>query len=154
MPPVAEDYHFEYSVSGRATCNGDFKILVSDLRVGIHDERFGHEDQGITKYRHWTCVTPKDLTTLKNGTGGDMTKIRGFLALSPVDQACIMHAIEAGNIDTAEEAKIRKAALDNSTVAVPMNKGKAKAKETKKPRASSSRKAKPVEYLFVDSDSE
>ncbi|PGH06068.1 hypothetical protein AJ80_08236 [Polytolypa hystricis UAMH7299] len=91
----------EEASTGRAGCknkecqdNKD-KIGKGELRFGtwVESERF----QSWT-WKHWGCVTPRQIAGLNDTVDGDCTDIDGYDEISPEHQEKIREAVEQGHV--------------------------------------------------------
>ncbi|KAB8230494.1 hypothetical protein ETB97_012516 [Aspergillus alliaceus] len=102
-------YRLEQATTGRAGCQNKeckdqkVKIAKGELRLGswVDSERI----QAFF-WRHWGCVTPKIITSLKeiveNEGEKDYDQLDGFEDLDPENQEKIKKALEQGHVDDAE----------------------------------------------------
>ncbi|PNS13780.1 PARP-type zinc finger-containing protein [Sphaceloma murrayae] len=103
-------YRFELASTGRAGCQnkackdaGD-KIQKGELRQGTWTS-IPRPDGGTNdswKWRHWGCVTPKQLQNMKNESDADVAVLDGLDELPADVQAKIFDAIARGYVDDAD----------------------------------------------------
>ncbi|ORY80269.1 hypothetical protein BCR35DRAFT_331912 [Leucosporidium creatinivorum] len=107
---VEDAYKLEYSPSRRAACNGrqpcsGTKIGLGELRLGVWVD-FGSEYGGSFKWRHYGCITARQIANMKIAYGGDATLIPGFDALDLEDQHMVRRAFEVGAVDDEDLSEL------------------------------------------------
>lgn len=91
----------EESPNNRAGCQNAeckkaaIKITKGELRYAIQVTINEHQSW---QYRHWGCVTPKQISNLIETTEGDTELVDGFDELSDENQEKIKFALENGHI--------------------------------------------------------
>ncbi|KAL1960937.1 hypothetical protein VTO42DRAFT_5921 [Malbranchea cinnamomea] len=96
-------YRVEEASTGRAGCKNKEcqdkkeKILKGELRLGTWVET---EQFQSWAWKHWGCVTPKQIASLKEGLGedGDLSELDGFDELSEENQKKIREAVAQGHV--------------------------------------------------------
>ncbi|KAG9003678.1 hypothetical protein FRB93_010899 [Tulasnella sp. JGI-2019a] len=116
MPAGGSVDLIEYAKSGRALCRGvgscGVKIDQGTLRYG-KEEPSAYRDGTTTTWRHWGCVTPKILQSLKDK---GIQRLSGFAALRFEDREKVTNAITGGRVATEDvPAHLNVAALPNRT---------------------------------------
>ncbi|KAF1348166.1 poly polymerase and DNA-ligase Zn-finger region-domain-containing protein, partial [Delphinella strobiligena] len=95
----------ETSPNNRAGCGASdckdnkVKILKGELRHGVY---VTIKEHSTWKWRHWGCVTPKQIANMKEESGGDTDLIDGFDEVSEEFQDKVVRAIEQGTVDMAD----------------------------------------------------
>lgn len=95
-------YRVEVSPNNRATCknkeckDAGIKILKGEIRFGSWVE--GPDFQSWS-YKHWGCVTPKQISNLVAETGGDPESVDGYEDLPEEVQDKVSRAMEQGHVD-------------------------------------------------------
>lgn len=96
-------YRIEVSPNNRAGCkNADckdqgVKIVKGDLRFGVLVELPGGNSSWA--YRHWGCVTPKQIENLKTSIENDLDLFDGYDELPEDAQEKMRRALEQGHVD-------------------------------------------------------
>ncbi|GAM90526.1 hypothetical protein ANO11243_085700 [Dothideomycetidae sp. 11243] len=97
-------YRFEVAKTGRAGCKDSeckktaVKILKGEFRVGTYFKIPG-QDHDSWSWKHWGCVTPKQLENIKSETGEDQEMIDGYEELPEDYQEKILRAMAQGHVD-------------------------------------------------------
>ncbi|KAI8867390.1 zf-PARP-domain-containing protein [Ramicandelaber brevisporus] len=136
-------YRIEYAKSQRSSCKGgksctDKSINKGELRLGSEAEVGSHTS---VYWRHWRCVTGKQLQNLQEAHGDDVESIEGFSSLSAEDKDKVRLAVSSGvNADFVEVEKPPK-----TKKAPAAKKAKKDAKPAPKKRGRPPKKAADVE---------
>ncbi|GAD96752.1 hypothetical protein AOR_1_1440194 [Paecilomyces variotii No. 5] len=101
-------YRLEEASTGRAGCQNKeckdqkIKIAKGEFRLGtwVDNERF----QSFF-WRHWGCVTPKIVASLKetlDEANGDYSAVDGYDGISSENQAKVREAVEQGHVSDSD----------------------------------------------------
>ncbi|KAI9790937.1 MAG: hypothetical protein M1833_001736 [Piccolia ochrophora] len=96
-------YRVELSPNNRAGCKNKLckdqgvKILKGEIRFATWVEIA--ERGGSWQYRHWGCVTPKQLDHLKGAIEGNFELFDGYDELPANEQAKMRRVLEQGHVD-------------------------------------------------------
>ncbi|PVI04964.1 zf-PARP-domain-containing protein [Periconia macrospinosa] len=102
----------EHSVSDSAICKqaackrAGTKIRKGELRLGVLSW-YEPEQKFIRLWRHWACTTKRQIKTIKELAGDDVTNVAGYNSLSPESQEQVRLAFEEGTVVDKEFKDIR-----------------------------------------------
>ncbi|ORY80250.1 hypothetical protein BCR35DRAFT_331893 [Leucosporidium creatinivorum] len=98
---VDDAYKIEYSPSGgRLAMEGS-----RELRLGVWVD-FGSEYGGSFKFRHWGCVTDRQLANMNVVFGGDASQLLGFSKIDSEDQQMVRKAFQTGFVDSDDHSAL------------------------------------------------
>ncbi|MCJ1360973.1 hypothetical protein MMC16_000068 [Acarospora aff. strigata] len=95
-------YRLEISKGSRAGCRSKecldnaVKIQKGELRFGTQVEI---QEKQAWHWRHWGCVTPRQLTNWNETTEGNVDYLDGYDEITPELQEKVKRALEQGHVD-------------------------------------------------------
>ncbi|GAB7339368.1 hypothetical protein MBLNU457_6009t1 [Dothideomycetes sp. NU457] len=100
-------YRLDFAENRRAGCkdkeckNANIKFEKGEFRYGswVNIPKPGGGVNGSWSYKHWGCVTPKQIENLQSECEGDLTLIDGYDELDDNWKEKVSRAVEQGHVD-------------------------------------------------------